>query len=94
MKPCAAVTITWTEVQRLRFDDCPESVVPPGVFHFRGADHVHYPAQVPGAEEPGGEARSESEEAPPDSRPALALYGRINLAVPSCMADSSCSVKE
>ena len=28
------------------------------------------------------------------SQEFIHLYGRINLAVPSCMADSSCSVKE
>lgn len=48
----------WTEVQRLRFDDALK-VLSGRSFHFRGADHVHYPAQVSGTEGLGGEARPE-----------------------------------
>ena len=47
----------WTEVQRLRFDDALKVLSRQEFFHFRGADHVHYPVQVPGAEGLGGEAR-------------------------------------
>ena len=33
----------WTEVQRLRFDDAPEGVVPSGVLYFGGTHYGHYP---------------------------------------------------